>query len=109
PNPKDPNKTETAGNVRIMALGIVHAANMGATIINISAFACIPVSRPIDQATLGGALRYATLEKRALVVGAAGNLMQDCASQNPLYSPSRPGDPRNWEGVTTISSPCWCW
>lgn len=107
PNPKDPNKTETAGNVRIMALGIVHAANMGATIINISAFACIPVSRPIDQATLGGALRYATLEKRALVVGAAGNLMQDCASQNPLYSPSRPGDPRNWEGVTTISSPCW--
>ncbi|GAB7065858.1 type VII secretion-associated serine protease mycosin [Mycolicibacterium obuense] len=114
-NPDDPNQSRTAGDIRTLARAIVHAANMGARVINISVVSCVKVTTPIDQAMLGGALKYATEVKDALVVAAAGNVNsavdsgagnQNCKS-NPDADPTRPDDPRNWGGVTVVSTPSW--
>jgi membrane-anchored mycosin MYCP len=114
-NPDDPNNSRTAGDIRTLARAIVHAANMGARVINISVVSCVKVSNPIDQAMLGGALEYAVEVKDALVVAAAGNVNasvdtgagnQSCRS-NPDSDPTRPEDPRNWKGVTVVSTPSW--
>jgi membrane-anchored mycosin MYCP len=114
-NPDDPNQSRTAGDIRTLARAIVHAANMGARVINVSVVSCVKVSTPIDQAMLGGALKYAVEVKDALVVAAAGNVNsavdsgagnQNCKS-NPDADPTRPDDPRNWGGVTVVSTPSW--
>ncbi|MGJ6127359.1 type VII secretion-associated serine protease mycosin [Mycolicibacterium sp. Y3] len=114
-NPDDPNNSRTAGDIRTLARAIVHAANMGARVINISVVSCVKVSNPIDQAMLGGALKYAVEVKDALVVAAAGNVNasvdvgagnQSCKS-NPDADPAHPQDPRNWNGVTVVSTPSW--
>jgi membrane-anchored mycosin MYCP len=114
-DPNDPNQSRTAGDIRTLARAIVHAANMGARVINISVVSCVKTSAPIDQAILGGALKYAVEVKDALVVAAAGNTSSDvdagagnqnCKS-NPDVDPSRPDDPRNWGGVTVVSAPSW--
>src|SRR6185312_1918866 len=39
-DPNDPNTTRTAGSLRSLARAIVHAANIGAQVINISEAAC---------------------------------------------------------------------
>lgn len=114
-DPNDPNNSQTAGNIRSVARAIVHAVNLGAKVINISVVSCIKVTQPIDQAILGGALRYALDVKDALVVAAAGNVnaidtgnsVQSTCQNNPDVDPSRPMDPRNWAGVTAISTPSW--
>lgn len=114
-NPDDPNNSRTAGDIRTLARAIVHAANMGARVINVSVVSCVKVSNPIDQAILGGALKYAVEVKDALVVAAAGNVNasvdagagnQSCKS-NPEADPAHPEDPRNWAGVTVVSTPSW--
>lgn len=114
-NPDDPNQSRTAGDIRSLARAIVHAANMGARVINVSVVSCVKTSAPIDQAILGGALKYAVDVKDVLVVAAAGNAAaaidagagnQNCKS-NPDTDPARPDDPRNWGGVTTVSTPSW--
>ncbi|KAA1249878.1 type VII secretion-associated serine protease mycosin [Mycobacterium simiae] len=114
-NPDDPNNSRTAGDIRTLARAIVHAANMGARVINVSVVSCVKVSNPIDQAMLGGALKYAVEVKDALVVAAAGNVNasidsgagnQSCKS-NHDPDPARPEDPRNWAGVTVVSTPSW--
>jgi membrane-anchored mycosin MYCP len=48
-DPNDPNTTQTAGSLRSLARSIVHAANLGAQVINISEAAC----RPHRAATTG--------------------------------------------------------
>lgn len=115
-NPDDPNSSRTAGDIRTLARAIVHAANMGARVINVSVVSCVKVSNPIDQAMLGGAVKYATEVKDALVVAAAGNINasvdagagknQGCKS-NPDADPTHPDDPRNWKGVSVVSTPSW--
>lgn len=105
-NPDDPNTSQTAGDIRLTARAIVHAANLGATVINISGVACISALKPIDQTTLGAALWYAAVVKDVVVVAAAGNVQGEC-QQNPLYNASRPSDSRDWGGVVTVSSPSW--
>ena len=105
-DPEDPNSTPTAGNVRTLARAIVHAADLDATVINISGVSCISALRPIDQASLGAAVWYAAVVKDVVVVAAAGNTQGECR-QNPLYNASRPKDPRDWSGVVTISAPSW--
>lgn len=105
-DPNDPNTTPTAGSLRSLARAVVHAANMGAQVINISEAACYKVTRPIDEVTLGAALEYAVNVKNAVVIVAAGNTGQEC-SQNPPPDPSIPADPRGWEQVQTIVSPAW--
>ena len=52
-----------AGTVSSLARAVVAAANTGARVINMSIVACIPVLKPVDQTTLGAALRYAAVER----------------------------------------------
>lgn len=105
-DPNDPNTTQTAGSLRSLARSIVHAANLGANVINISEAACYKITRRIDEASLGAAIEYAVNVKGVVIVVAAGNTGQDC-SQNPPPDPSIPSDPRGWKQVQTIVSPAW--
>ena len=105
-DPNDPNTTQTAGSLRSLARSIVHAANLGAQVINISEAACYKITRPIDERSLGAAIEYAVIIKGVVIVVAAGNTRADCA-QNPPPDPSVPSDPRGWQRVQTIVSPAW--
>lgn len=105
-DPNDPNTSPTAGSLRSLARAIVHAANMGAGVINVSEAACYKVTRPIDEKTLGAAVNYATNVKNSVIVVAAGNTGQDC-TQNPPPNAAVPSDPRGWKEVQTIVSPAW--
>ena len=105
-NPDDPNATPAAGSIRSLARAVVHAANLGAGVINISEADCVKARKPVDESTLGAALNYAVNVKGAVVVVAAGNTDGDCA-QNPPPDPSTPTDPRGWQQVQTIVTPAW--
>lgn len=104
-----------AGTVSTLARAIVHAANMGARVINMSIVSCVPVTKPVDQTTLGAAVRYAAMEKDVVLVAAAGNANANTAgmpmgtgcAQNPNIDATNAADPRNWGGVVTISTPSW--
>ncbi|WP_176214615.1 S8 family serine peptidase, partial [Mycobacterium avium] len=89
---------------------IVHAANLGAVVINISEVSCMSATNIIDQRELGAAIRYAAVDRNAVIVAAAGNSgdsgNSDC-KQNPVYDPLTPNDPRDWAGVTTVVTPAW--
>ena len=52
-DPNNPNTTQTAGSLRSLARAIVHAANVGAQVINISEAACYKITRPIDESRRG--------------------------------------------------------
>lgn len=107
PSPADAQTDRRAGTVGTLARAVVHAANAGARVINMSVVACIPVLKPVDQTALGAALRYAAVDRDAVLVSAAGNLGSPGCAQNPDTDPARPGDARNWAGVITISTPSW--
>jgi len=96
-----------AGTISSLAQAIVHAANMGAKVINISVTACMSAADPMDQRSLGAAVWYAATVKDAVVVAAAGNEGEDNCAQNPLFDPLNPADPRDWGQVKTVSSPSW--
>jgi membrane-anchored mycosin MYCP len=110
----DPVLAQASLDVETLARAIVHAADLGARVINVSEIACLPADRAVDQTALGAAIRYAAMEKDAVIVAAAGNTGQtgsvgsgtSCES-NPLTDLSRADDPRNWAGVTSISIPSW--
>lgn len=110
----DPAAARAAIDIEGLARAIVHAADRGARVINISAITCLPADRPVDQAALGAAIKYAAVEKDAVIVAAAGNTGPtgsvaggtSCDS-NPLTDLSRPNDPRNWAGVRSVSVPSW--
>jgi len=97
-----------AGDVVSLAKAIRTAADLGAKVINVSLAACINAMVPVDQAQLGAAVRYAAVDKDAVIVAAAGNRndphQRDCG-QNPAYNALNPKDPRDWAGVHTIVSP----
>ena len=110
PGGGDPQQDKRAGTVSTLARAIVHAANAGARVINMSVVACIPVLKPVDQTTLGAAVRYAVIDKDVVLVAAAGNLGgqgQESCAQNPDLDATNTADPRNWAGVVTISTPSW--
>ena len=69
---QDPATRRKAGDIRTMARAIVHAANLGAQVINISEAACMPSTDIIDQRDLGAAIRYAAVDRNAVIVAAAG-------------------------------------
>ena len=110
----DPFSARAALDVATLARAIVHAADLGARVINISEVTCLPWDRTVDQAALGAAIRYAAVDKDAVIVAAAGNTGStgsvaggsSCES-NQLTDLSRPDDPRNWAGVTSVSIPSW--
>ena len=108
----DPLPARVSAEVATLGRAIVHAADLGARVIDVSEITCLPVDRPVDQAALGAAIRYAAVDKDAVIVAAAGNTGPtgsigggaSCES-NPLTDMSRPADPRNWAGVTSVSVP----
>ncbi len=105
----DPVEVRAAADVASLARAVVRAADMGARVINISMVTCVPADKQVDQTELGAALRYAAVEKDAVIVAAAGNAQGGVAGSacgsNPLSG--SPDDPRNWAGVTSISIPSW--
>ncbi len=110
---EDPALARAAIDTASLARAIVHAADLGARIINISTVTCLPADNTVDQSALGAALRYAAVDKDVVIVAAAGNAAPTglsggaaCVS-NPLGNGGNADDPRNWAGVTSVSSPSW--
>ena len=108
----DPATARTALDVQTLARAIVRAADLGARIINVSAVTCLAAGKMVEQNELGAALRYAAVDKDAVIVAAAGNNRAglnagSACPSNPLSDPGRPDDPRNWAGVTSVSIPSW--
>ncbi|MEO3758900.1 type VII secretion-associated serine protease mycosin [Mycobacterium sp. B14F4] len=109
---QDAATARVAFDVATLARAVVRAADLGARVINISAVTCLPVSEAVDQNELGAALRYAAVDRDAVIVAAAGNNKAglnpgSACPSNPLSDPGRPEDPRNWSAVTSVSIPSW--
>jgi len=110
----DPTLARAAADVAALGRAIVHAADLGARVIDISAITCVPADRNVNQGELGAAIRYAAVDKDAVIVAAAGDNgssgwgsgAASCDS-NPLTDLGNPNDPRNWAGVTSVSVPSW--
>ncbi len=110
----DPTLARASVDVTALARAIVHAADLGARVINVSTITCLPADRNVDQSQLGAAIRYAAVDKDAVIVAAAGNNGSTgsgfggaACESNPLTDLGRPDDPRNWAGVTSVSVPSW--
>ncbi len=110
PTSGDIDSDRRAGTVANLAKAVVRAADSGAKVLNMSIVACVPVLKPVDQTTLGAAIRYAAVEKDVVIIAAAGNRgNKDCGNQNPDIDAvtADPEQYRNWRGVVTISTPAW--
>ncbi|OBI46713.1 type VII secretion-associated serine protease mycosin [Mycobacterium sp. E796] len=88
------------GDVDTMAQAIRTAADLGASVINVSSVACVPVTASLDDRAVGAALAYAVDVKNAVVVAAAGNT----GTAGPC-PPQRPD--ATWQTATVIASPAW--
>ncbi|ORW17168.1 serine protease [Mycobacterium nebraskense] len=104
---QDPERSRRAGNVHTLAAAIVHLANMGVKVMNISVVACQSVANLLSDAEIGSAVRYAADERDVLIVSAAGNQGQDGCAQNPDPIPADTSDPLGWNTVRTIVTPGW--
>ncbi|WIM87634.1 type VII secretion-associated serine protease mycosin [Candidatus Mycobacterium wuenschmannii] len=77
------------GDVDTMARAVRTAADMGASVINISSVACARDDATLDDRPLGAALAYAVDIKNAVVVTAAGNAgAGQCAADTTVVSPA---------------------
>jgi membrane-anchored mycosin MYCP len=96
------------GDVDTLAKAVRTAADLGATVINLSTVACLAAQDALDDRALGAALAYAVDVKNAVVVAAAGNVgaAGACSEQNPTADPLRPGVP-NWSDINTVVTPGW--
>jgi membrane-anchored mycosin MYCP len=95
------DRTSTGvGDVDTMAKAVRTAADLGASVINISSVACVPVASTLDDRALGAALAYAVDAKNAVIVAAAGNTggAAQCPAQRPDVT---------WDTVTVAVSPAW--
>lgn len=108
----DPELAQAAFTVTALSRAIVHAADLGARVITVSAVHCVAADRNVDQSELGAAIRYAAVDKDAVVIaaagdsGAAGSAGSGTGCQsNPLTDLSRPDDPRSWGTVASVSIP----
>lgn len=92
------------GDVQTLASAVRTAADLGATVINVSSVACQPAEALIDDRALGAALAYAVDAKNVVVVAAAANVggPGQCPAQNPDRS-----DTPDWQGVKSVASPAW--
>ncbi len=88
------------GDVDTMAKAVRTAADLGASVINISSVACVPVGSALDDRALGAALAYAVDVKNAVVVAAAGN------TGGSAQCPPQRSD-ATWETLTVAVSPAW--
>lgn len=98
---QDQEQARRTGEINTLARAIVHAANLGARVINISLVSCIPVTKPTDQAVLGAALRYVAVDRGAVIVAAAGNAGTQGCTQNP----PPPTGASGWDEVVPVASP----
>jgi membrane-anchored mycosin MYCP len=105
---KDDPSGSGFGDVDTLASAVRTAADVGATVINVSSVACLPVDGGLDDRPLGAALAYAVDVKNVVVVAAAGNAggPGQCPEQNSATDPARPGQP-NWDRVSVVVSPAW--
>lgn len=104
---ENPQEIRRAGDINTLARAVVHMANLGAKVINISVMSCVPVGKPLDQTALGEAVRYAAVERDAVIITAAGNAgTEGCTGQNPDPVVGGP-DPLGWDSVKTIATPAW--
>jgi membrane-anchored mycosin MYCP len=107
PGGGDMEARKKAGTVATLASAIVHAANMGAKVINVSVTSCVSADDPLDQGAIGAAVWYAATVKDAVIIAAAGNEGENECAQNPVFDPLATADPRDWHEVKTVSSPSW--
>ena len=98
--PANDRSSAGVGDVATMARAVRTAADLGASVINISSVACVPVASPLDDRALGAALAYAVDVKNAVIVAAAGNTggTAQCPPQRPDAT---------WDTVTVAVSPGW--
>lgn len=96
------------GDVDTLAMAVRTAADMGASVINVSSIACVAAAAELDDRALGAALAYAVDVKNVVVVAAAGNVggPGQCPDQNPPTDQAHPGRP-DWESVKVVVSPAW--
>ena len=90
------------GDVETLAAAVRTAADLGATVINISTVACLPVGSDLDDRALGAALSYAVEVRNAVVVTAAGNV--GGPGQCPQHNPREAADAGD---VSVVASPAW--
>jgi membrane-anchored mycosin MYCP len=94
------------GDVDTMASAVRTAADLGASVINISSVACAAAG--LDDRALGAALAYAVDVKNAVVVAAAGNTTGNAAGNTGGAPPCPPQrSDATWETVTVAVSPAW--
>lgn len=109
PNPQSDPRAISAGygNTRTLAMAIMRAVDLGATVINLSAAACAPAGTDMDDAGVGQAVRYA-YDHNVVVVAAAGNVDSQgiCTTQNDVRDPNLPRSDA-WNSVHTVVSPAW--
>jgi membrane-anchored mycosin MYCP len=95
------------GDVDTLAMAVRTAADLGATVINISSVACTARASLHDRA-LGAAVAYAVDVKDAVIVVAAGNVGPggNCPRQNPSPDPAHLHEP-DWDAADIEVSPGW--
>lgn len=97
--PANDRSSAGIGDVDTMARAVRTAADLGASVINISSVACVPVASSLEDRALGAALAYAVDVKNAVIVAAAGNTGgAQCPPQRPDAA---------WDTVTVAVSPAW--
>jgi membrane-anchored mycosin MYCP len=87
------------GDVDTLAKAVRTAADLGASVINISSVACAPAASALDDRALGAALAYAVDVKNVVIVAAAGNAG---AGQCPAQRADA-----TWQTITVAVSPAW--
>lgn len=90
------------GDVETLAAAVRTAADLGATVINISSVACLPATAGLDDRALGAALAYAVDLKNVVVVSAAGNV--GGPGQCPGHNPREDSEA---DDVAVVVSPAW--
>jgi membrane-anchored mycosin MYCP len=87
------------GDVDTLAKAVRTAADLGASVINISSVACAPAASALDDRALGAALAYAVDIKNVVIVAAAGNAgVGQCPAQRADAT---------WQTITVAVSPAW--
>jgi membrane-anchored mycosin MYCP len=103
PGGGDPKNQAALDSINALARAIVHAANMGAAVINVSGIVCTRAHATLDQNDLGAAVRYAAVDKNAVIVAAAGDTRKRDCTPNPITA----NEPRDWNRVDTVVTPDW--
>jgi membrane-anchored mycosin MYCP len=87
------------GDVDTMARAVRTAADLNASVINISSVACVRAGTALDDRALGAALSYAVDTKNVVVVAAAGNTGAGQCPAQQIDATS--------ESATVVVSPAW--